>query len=328
MPHTIASAAIDLDQANLAWAAIIEAKRIGIISHRHPDPDTIGSNLTLYDLLSSMGKSVHSYCVDQIPQTYQFLPQTSGYLSELIPAEHDLLISVDCGSPEQMAFQKTHPTILERNFINIDHHASNQSFGIINIVQTNLSSTSEIIFNLLNYWGVSITPRMATYLLVGLYYDTGSFMHSNATPAVMEMAESLLRLGANQQLIIQNLYHNFSQEKFHLWGKTLEKIKITDKNSAVAVFGNDELQEFHNASENLSGVIDFISMTKEIDFAVMISEEKTGQIKGSLRTRYDHINLSDLAGQLGGGGHRKASGFGFPGKLTKEVSWKIIPNPS
>jgi nanoRNase/pAp phosphatase (c-di-AMP/oligoRNAs hydrolase) len=65
-------------------------------------------------------------------------------------------------------------------------------------------------------------------------------------------------------------------------------------------------------------------MTKESDFAVMISEEKTGQIKGSLRTRFNHINLSELAGQMGGGGHSKASGFGFPGKLSKETSWKII----
>lgn len=324
MPTQITSTPIDLDQAAKSWSALAQAERIGIISHRHPDPDTIGSNLALSTFLTGLGKRVHSFCVDQIPYTCHFLPESQNYLCQLDLAEYDLLISVDCGSPGQVAYDKIHPQLFQKNFINIDHHASNDHFGTINIVQTNLSSTSEIIFNLFKLWQVKITGQMATYLLFGLYYDTGSFMHSNTTPAVLEMAETLLRCGANQQLIIDNLYHNFTEEKFHLWGKTLERIKITDKNSAVAVFGNEEMQEYQNPSENLSGVIDYISMTKESDFAVMISEEKTGQIKGSLRTRFDHINLSELAGQMGGGGHKKASGFGFPGKLSKEVSWKII----
>lgn len=324
MPSNTSTAPIDLDHADLAWSALNQAKRIGIISHRHPDPDTIGSNLAMRTFLLGLGKEIHSFCVDQIPYTCQFLPESKTYRCELQPLDYDLLISVDCGSTSQVAYGQTFPELFHRNFLNIDHHTSNDLFGTINIVQTNLSSTCEIVFNLFRYWNVKITPSIATYLLFGLYYDTGSFMHSNVTPAVLEMADHLMQYGANQKMIISNLYCNFSEEKFHLWGKTLEGIKITEKNSAASVIPREEIINHKNVSETLSGVIDYVSMTKGTDYAVMISEEKPGHIKGSLRTRYDDINLSDLAGKMGGGGHRKASGFGFPGKLSKETSWKIV----
>jgi nanoRNase/pAp phosphatase (c-di-AMP/oligoRNAs hydrolase) len=51
----------------------------------------------------------------------------------------------------------------------------------------------------------------------------------------------------------------------------------------------------------------------------MINQDNSQQIKGSLRTSQDQINLSELAGQFGGGGHRKASGFSFPGKIEKHT---------
>ncbi len=50
-----------------------------------------------------------------------------------------------------------------------------------------------------------------------------------------------------------------------------------------------------------------------------------GSVKGSLRTQRDDVNLSDIAQEFGGGGHPKASGFGLPGRLEPEISWKIVP---
>ena len=317
-------APLNLDLAQKVWETLIKAERIGIISHRQPDPDTIGSNLALQTLLKSLAKQVNSFCIDQIPLNSRFLPASSTYLQDLQPENYDLLISVDCGSSSQVGYSQNFPDLFQKNFLNIDHHSSNNNFGSLNLVQTNLSSTCEIIYHLLIYGQTKITPEIATYLLFGLYYDTGSFMHSNVTPAVLEMAENLLKAGANQPLIIKNLYQNFSLEKFHLWGQVLEKIKFSSQNSAVVVIDHQKLQPYQNVSENLSGVIDYISMTKESNFAAIISEEKAGQIKGSLRTRHNHINLSELAAQMGGGGHKKASGFSFPGKLSAEISWKII----
>ena len=140
---------IDLDQAAHAWQAIRSAKQIAIISHRHPDPDTVGANLALRSALTRASLQTKSFCVDAPPETCQFLEESANYQMDFHPENFDLIISVDCGGEEQVAFQKQFPEIFKSNFINIDHHASNQLFGTINIVQTNLSSTCEIIYELL-----------------------------------------------------------------------------------------------------------------------------------------------------------------------------------
>ncbi|MCC7432446.1 DHH family phosphoesterase [Candidatus Peregrinibacteria bacterium] len=314
---------IDQDQARLAWSVISSAQNIGIISHRQPDPDSIGSNLALNFALSSLGKTIQSICIDAPPHNTHFLPKVKDYQQILDLNRYDLLISVDCGSEGQVAFNKSHPGLFEKNFINIDHHASNNHFGKINIVETTLSSTCEIVFYLLKYWRLSITREIATFLLFGLFYDTGSFMHSNVTPAVLEIASLLQSYGASHQLIINNLYKNFTESKYQIWGETLEKIKVTEQGIAVGVLSEQDFQKHRVSTEEVSGLIDYFSMCKESNLAALISQDKPGQIKGSLRTRKDTFNLSDMAGKMGGGGHKKASGFSFPGNIKKETIWKI-----
>ena len=190
------STLLNLEQVNLAWDAINRAERIGIISHRHPDPDTIGSNMTLRQVFLKLGKQVDSLCVHQTPKTCDLLVKDHPYLHHFEPSQYDLIISVDCGSLDQVAFSIPEANTFREGFLNIDHHSSNNNFGSINIVQTKLSSTSEIIYLLLQHWGQPIDQFMATCLLFGLYYDTGSFMHSNVSPRVLEIASDLTSKGA------------------------------------------------------------------------------------------------------------------------------------
>jgi phosphoesterase RecJ-like protein len=315
---------LDLKQTELAWQAILQARSIGLISHRNPDPDTIGSNLSLKEVLTGLGKQVQSICLDPLPQMVRFLPGSENFSPTLDPEQFDLLMSVDCGSTAQTACDKQFPEIFSGNYINIDHHASNTCFGRINLVNPKMSSTSEIIYNLIQHWSLRLTPLIATYLLAGLYYDTGSFMHPNTTPEVLQMAEDLYRHGANHQLVIRHLYQNFSLSKFHLWGETLSSLKVTPQNSVVAVVTPENLEHNQAKQEELNGVISYLSTVKGNDFAVLINQDQQGQIKGSIRTNHNHINVSEIAESLGGGGHKKASGFGFPGHLTKEVVWKVV----
>lgn len=313
---------LDWQQVDLAWNAIKNAHSIGIVSHRHPDPDTIGSNFSLRETLIGLGKKVQSFCVHQPPHSCDILLQEYYFHSQLNTSGLDLLISVDCGGLDQFAF----PFPLENftgPFINIDHHASNNFYGSINLVNQQLSSTSEIIYLLTRHWNLPISPFMATCLLFGLYYDTGSFMHSNVSPEVLEIASNLVSLGADRQAIIRSLFHNFHLNKYHLWGAIMEKVKVTEEHTAVAVITREQQNSFQTVPEDISGLINYISMVKESQYAVLINQDENNQLKGSLRTSHDTINLSTLAQTLGGGGHRKASGFGFPGNIEKQISWKI-----
>lgn len=323
-PKTISAkpATIDQRQAALAWTAINAAHRIGIISHRHPDPDTIGSNMALRKVLTKLGKQVDSLCIHQPPKNCHLLIQDQNYLDHFDPSPYDLIISVDCGSLDQIAFEIS--ATFPQGFLNIDHHPSNNNFGSLNIVHPELSSTSEIIYLLLQFWNQPIDQFIATCLLFGLYYDTGSFMHSNVNSGVLEIASDLISKGARLDQVIENLYHNFDLGKYHLWGNILEEIKVTDQQTAVAVITNDTFANSQTGEEDVSGLIDYVSMVKDSHFAVVISQENgSNSLKGSLRTRQNDLNLSTLAQTMGGGGHRKASGFGFAGKIEKQTLWKI-----
>jgi phosphoesterase RecJ-like protein len=314
----------DLVQAQKAWIIINRAQNITIISHRSPDPDTVGSNLTLHEILSNIGKNVTSACIDPLPQNCQFISQNIAFEQKLDLARTDLIISVDCGSVSQLGFNVEYPELMKfKPFINIDHHSSNNDFGTINIVSAEMSSTSEIVYQLLQIWEQQLTPQIATNLLFGIYFDTGSFMHTNTTPACLEIAQTLLKKGADHQQIIKNLYKNFSESKFNLWGDILTNFKLTDNNIITTAITQEDIKKHQSCKDDLSGIIDYLATGKETNYTLLINEGENNLIKGSLRTQNEQHNMSEIAKQFGGGGHKKASGFSLPGKIKKQTIWKI-----
>jgi len=324
MPENDTSARqpIDRDQARQIWDILMGAEHIGIISHRHPDADTVGSNICLRLLLEKHGRSVESICCDPLPKYCQFLDNTS-FLDQLNLQRYDLLVTVDCGSIQQCGFSEIFTGEKLPPLINLDHHASNNSFGDLAIVDPFASSTAEIVFRLLEIWQQRPNRQMATALLAGIYFDSGSFMHSNVTPELLEIASLLTELGANREIISQHLFRNFDENKYHLWGKTLENLRLNEKGTAVAVI-TPGLADPGTKHEAQNGLIDYVSMLRESKMALLINQDENCQIHGSLRTRYDQIDVAKMAAQLGGGGHRKASGFGFAARLEKETVWSII----
>lgn len=304
---------------------ILQAGKTMIISHRNPDADTIGSNLALRKMAEHLGKNVSSACIDPMPKSTSFLPESNKFLQDFDPQTFDLFITVDAASKKQMAFLEKYPEIQQKKIINIDHHPSNEYYGTTNLVVSDAASTTLMMYRLLQLWEQRITPEIATYLLFGLYYDTGSFMHSNTDEEVYQVAAELMELGANKNLITQHLYQNKTVEQMHVWGKVLDNIKVTNQNIAVAGITRRELEKHGATLEDLSGVIDYLSMVKGAKFATLLSEDQDGNIRGSLRTRQNDVDLSAIAQQFGGGGHKKASGFSLKGKIEKNEYWKIKP---
>jgi phosphoesterase RecJ-like protein len=322
MNSTPASVQVDSELALQAWTALEQASSIGIISHRHPDPDCIGSNISLREILLKMGKKVDSLCLNEPPPSCRGLKDVNVFKTGFPADSYDLLICLDCGSKSQIGFDL--PDLSSRPFlINIDHHTSNDHYGDLNLVYDTYSSTCEIIFRLMEIWEKPVSRDIATALLMGIYFDTGSFMHSNVSEKLLEIAGKLTAAGADLKLIKSDLFQNFSLPKYHLWGQTLENIKITPQGSAVAVVTPEHLSSCQACPDDLGGLIDYVCMAHNSKFAVVINQEKPDQIRGSLRTREDNVDVFQIARKLGGGGHKKASGFGFTARIEQQIIWKI-----
>jgi bifunctional oligoribonuclease and PAP phosphatase NrnA len=298
------------------WGKIQESEKILIIGHRKPDGDALGSMCAMKLWLDSIGKDSTMACIDKPASRYSFIPLIDEITNAMDPAAYDLIVMVDCGAHYMSGFHVEYPEILENKekLINIDHHASNDDFGGLNIVDEYESSATMIIYDIFRYFDIEITPEIATCLLTGIYNDTGSFMHSNTSEDVFRVSADLLAKGAQISQMIKALFKSMSVNSMRSWGKALMNAKVTDDNFVLSVVRENELLETQD-SEQLGGVIDYLNMVPNVKFAMLLKEER-GQIKGSFRTKRDDVDLSKIAALYGGGGHPKASGFAMNGRIA------------
>lgn len=305
------------------------AANILIISHKNPDADTVAANVAMKIALMQIGKNVRCACADPIPESYDFLPGYNNFITEINLADYDLVITVDVGAHYLLKYHETHPDILDKekiNLINIDHHPSNDNFGSVNIVVDTAAATCLILNTLLQELGFEITRDMATCLLSGIYYDTGSFMHSNTNAEVYEVAGQLMSKGADFKTIVKKLFHTTPINQMKLWGRILNRARINKKNVVSSAVTNKDLEELGLSSKDSSGAIDYLNAVPDSKFCVLLSEDMQGNVKGSLRTQRDDVDLSELTASFGGGGHKKAAGFTMPGELEQQTVWRIKKN--
>ncbi|MDD4351624.1 MAG: bifunctional oligoribonuclease/PAP phosphatase NrnA [Candidatus Gracilibacteria bacterium] len=298
---------------------LANAKKILLISHRSPDGDTLGSTLAWYFALLSKGKIVYPFCVDPLPDKMQYLPAWDKMTNKLPNLESiDLVIINDHGDLKLSGLNEVNDQILARKqVINIDHHPSNDFFGHQNFVFTDAASCTQIVTQLLKKLGFRITPDMATLLLNGLYTDTGSFQHSNTSPAALETAALLMSYGANWNLIVKNAFKTLPVSTMKLWGHVLANMNTNAKGITSSTVTEHDLEDAKADSSELEGVVNFLNAVPNTKFSVLLSE-RGDVVKGSLRTPKDDVDVAKIASFFGGGGHVKAAGFAVKGKIQRE----------
>ena len=305
---------------------IDKSKKILLFAHSRPDADTVGSNLALLSYLKKEGKSVDIACFDEYP----------GYLKNLMvydfknPNKIDLeqYNSVFALDSVERGFEKIKNKLSDRQaVVLIDHHPDISLEGDVKIIDPTYSSASEIIFDLFDFLNARITNEMATFLLMGILGDTGNLQHSNTTPKVMHTAANLLNKGASVSKISKVIFSGNSFATLKLWGRALEKAKINPRNKMIAtVITLKDLKECNATYDDVAEISSILNTAPETAFSLVLSERDGGIIKGSLRSeKYKGVDVSEIAHQFGGGGHKLASGFEIKGKILEtENGWKII----
>ncbi|MFA4891143.1 MAG: DHHA1 domain-containing protein, partial [Candidatus Gracilibacteria bacterium] len=198
-------------------------------------------------------------------------------------------------------------------------------YGTVNIVDPSAAATAFIIFFFIRFAGWELDKDIATALMHGLYFDTGSFMHSNVDEYVLKVASELMAHGANIRRIAKELFHTTPVNKLRLWGRILERTYVNEDEVTVSAVGRHDYSVCGAGSGDTGGVIDYLNAVPGSKYCVLLSEDEKGIVKGSLRTQREDVNLSEVAREFGGGGHPKASGFGVPGRLESQISWKVVP---
>ncbi len=320
---------IDLkfDQACLT---LENAQKILILVHQDPDGDTIASSLALKIGLESAGKHVSVVGKDKIPKTFEFLPKVRTIRQDFLLGDFEAICVVDCGDLKRTGF----PVRL-RNFaktkkklINIDHHPRNDLHKLanINIFDPEASAAGELVHKLLSKMNIPISPEIAQCLLTALYTDTGGFRHSNTSSPTLALASKLMSLGARPSQITQQFNNHKSLATLKLWGIALERIKRDDQlGLTISVIFQDDIASCRAGAQDLAGVVNLISSVPGTKAAILLTELDNGCVKASLRTEDNSVDVSKIAAIMGGGGHKKASGFTISAKILSNGSggWKI-----
>ncbi len=310
--------------------AISGANHILLISHEKPDGDTLGASLAMSKFLEKE-KIVHKhFCADKHAPYFDYLPKIENVINdykEINLADHDLIITLDCGDIRRTTIHEDLNLFNDKTIIiNIDHHESNDLFGHHNLVVTNASSTSEIMYKFFEFHQIKIDKYMATSLLTGIITDTMNFSNAATNNDSLKIAATLLKRGARVNKIISQVSGNKNLNSLKLWGTVLARLQLNEQyNFAYTVITQKDLQENKiSAEEARDGLANFLSMLNDVNFILVLTEEENEIIKGSLRTTKDNVDVAKMANAFGGGGHKKAAGFTTKGKLIETTTgWQV-----
>lgn len=285
----------------LIKATIQQSNSIAIFGHKSSDADCIGSLLSLYYVLKGFNKQVDVF-VEDISNNLKLLDQENIICTTFPKKEYDICISVDTATIKQMGrygkfFQSCKKTIM------IDHHSTGDSYADINLIDSSKSSNCDLLVEFYTYLKCKFTKTICNALFAGIMGDTARLLHSGNNLTTYKNCIFLIENGADAKFINNILFRNISKQTFNLKRKMFERAEIKNK-YAICIISNEELPKSNYTTD------DFVNEMLSIDtvkISVLCIEKEKGRYSISIRTK-DNISASDLAKELGGGGHFNASG--------------------
>lgn len=292
-----------------------KAKSAIITAHIDPDGDAIGSSLAMAGILSKLNIASFVYAQDGIPKTYHFLPGIERIKNKVPPNLHfDLAITLDSSDLSRVG-DKIDLKTLANKIINIDHHPDNDMYGAVNFVSAS-SSTAELIFELAQYLHIKLDLNIAECLYVAMITDTGNFRYENTRHSTFLMAADLVATGLSIHDICTHIYDTKSIAAVKINSLALSNLEFSKNFKVAWTMVTQEMMKRVNAqSEDLVGIVDQIRSIEGVEVAILFREDQ-GKIKINLRSK-QNVNVSEIAGCFGGGGHFKAAGIALDGPIEK-----------
>ncbi len=313
--NPILVAPVPREQMSAAITAIAEAHRIVIACHVSPDGDALGSLLGLGIGLRAVGKDVVLLSSDGVPVNFAFLPESATVEANTARRDFDLAIVVDSGDLSRIgnarAVVEATPLVLD-----VDHHVTGNLFGQVHLVDGDAAATAEIVFDLLISFGIEITIPIAENLLCGILTDTGSFRFRNTTPRTFQIASALTAIGASPNPIAEQVFENRPFVAQKMLGRALERMRISDDGAIVwSSVTRADFAETGAGDNDTDGVSTQLQSVRGTKVALFLREAKDGTFRVSLRSK-EPFDVSAVAAEFGGGGHKLASGCSLPGPLA------------
>jgi phosphoesterase RecJ-like protein len=207
----------------------------------------------------------------------------------------------------------------------IDHHLTNEMFGTLNLVDTNITSVGELLYLVFEDWGVSLDKNIADCLMTGIVGDTGAFSYPGSNERTFKIASELMKLGADKDRAVHQLYRSESFELVKFYGEVLIRSEIDEAGkffwSAIPYDSYEKLGRPVMAKESSASL--FAQIVEGTDFGFVAVEQEKNKLAISFRSRTG-FDTSKIASELGGGGHIYASGANVEGLPFDKAIEKVL----
>lgn len=287
-----------------------------ILTHAHPDGDTLGCGFALCRALMKLGKRVRVINDDVIPKKYDYL------FNDLCFEEfkEDFIVAVDVATENLLGgLQSAYAGKID---LCIDHHLTNTEYARFLLLR-DAPAACEIVYDVIHALGAEIDEKIASCLYTGISTDTGCFRYASATAHSYRVAARLIELGADNGKINRAMFETKSKTYVNLERLALNGLQLFCNDRVAIITVTQEMYAATGSNEQETEALAPLTRQIEgVEIGITIREKKDKTCKASLRT-YESVNAAELAKFFGGGGHSQAAACRFDCSV-EEAKERII----
>ena len=273
-----------------------------ILTHAHPDGDTLGCGFALCRALMKLGKICAVINSDVIPKKYNYL------FDDIAPIRFKpgYVVAVDVATPNLLGDLNGQYHI----DLCIDHHGTNTEYAD-NLLLEDTPAACEIMYDVIKALGAPIDSKMAGCLYTGLTTDTGCFRYASTTAKTYRVAADLIELGADNGTINRVMFETKTKTYASLERMALESMEFFENERvAVITVTQDMYKKTGSNEQETEALAPLTRQVEGVEIGITIREKADGTCKASLRT-FESVNAAELARAFGGGGHSQAAACRF-----------------
>lgn len=291
------------------------ARSLLIVTHKEPDIDGIASMLGLGKALVNAKKEVLLLTEEPLSAPLDLLKGANRIIQDFDFGRHfDGAVVLDCGERERIGVLGSYLE-MPKPMINIDHHETNGFFGDLNLVDTESSSTGELVYKIIKAAGFPIDHDVAENIFAAIQADTGSFKYANATPASLKIAAEMMEYGVSPWELSQKLIDGYSLSRLKLLEMALGTIEFHHAGKIGVMTLSSEMFKKAQANQlDSERFVDYPRFVSGVEIAILIRQTGMNHYKFSLRSN-SRVNVAQLASRFGGGGHARAAGLECHGSI-------------
>ncbi|HCD06764.1 MAG TPA: DHH family phosphoesterase [Lactobacillus sp.] len=282
-------------------ATIKKYDRIIILRHQNPDPDALGSQAGLATSIRQAFPDKKVLIGGNDTEGLKWLSTAQEVTDE--DYNGALVIVTDTANRPRIDDQRFDDGAF---LIKIDHHPNDDVYGDQLFVNTDASSCSEIIADLIESSNeLQLTKEVAYYLYAGIVGDTGRFLYPSTTQHTMEVGGKFIALGVDTAAI-NNKMNEITLKQAQLQGVLFNLLQIDESGAALGIIDLDLMKKLGIDQEQANSVVSTPGCLKEVTSWMEAVQKDDGTFRMHLRSQGPVIN--ELAKNHDGGGHPLASG--------------------